>query len=70
MSATPNVGSVCDCGHLEVAHEVAVRDGKAWFAIDALPVQEANEQDRVWWYCGHCEDGCYLAQNDGSEAAS
>lgn len=59
-----NAESVCDCGHLQVAHEPVVRAGKGWFALGTL---ESTEEREVWSYCGHCEDGCVQINGSVSE---
>lgn len=60
MAAERSENAVCDCGHVDAAHEEAVRVGRAWFTPELA--DEQGVEGVTWHYCGHCEDGCYVVE--------
>lgn len=49
-----------DCGHPEVQHEEAIRAGINWFTQAAFDELPPGTEGEVWWFCGHCVDGCHV----------
>lgn len=64
----------CECGHVDAAHEVTVRVGKAWFTVALAEeeglLDEAKASANTWWWCGFCEDACRVATVQEIEAAA